>query len=207
MTVAARERAALVKTMREVGPDAPTLCEGWTARDLAAHLILRERHPIAALGIMIPPLADRTAAAQQRVAAAMDWDRLLQTVAAGPPVYSPFKLIDPLVNTGEMFIHHEDIRRARPDWQPRAVDGPTVAALRRMARLTSRLTLARAPARVTLRDDDGALVGAAGNGPDVEIKGAPTELTLFLSGRDAVRLDFAGAPQDIDAVRNARRPL
>jgi uncharacterized protein (TIGR03085 family) len=207
MTAAARERAALVETLRDVGPDAPTLCDGWTTRDLAAHLILRERHPIAALGIMLPPLAQRTATAQQRLASATDWDRLLQTVAAGPPLYSPFKLIDPLVNTAEMFIHHEDVRRAKPDWEPRVVDEPTVAALRRMLRLTSKLTLARAPARVTLRDDDGSVLVVAGKGPEVEITGATTELTLFLSGRDAVRLEFAGSPQDIDAVREARRKL
>ena len=68
MTAAARERAALVATLHEVGPDAPTLCGDWTTRDLAAHLILRERHPIASLGIMVAPLADRTARAQQRLA-------------------------------------------------------------------------------------------------------------------------------------------
>jgi uncharacterized protein (TIGR03085 family) len=207
VTAAARERAALVQTLREVGPDAATLCGDWTTRDLAAHLILRERHPIASLGIMVTPLADRTARAQQRLAERTEWEQLVETVAAGPPLYSPFKLIDPLVNTAEMFIHHEDVRRASPDWEPRVVDKRTVAALRRMLGFSSRLTLARAPARVTLRDDAGAMLAAAGTGPEVEIKGAPTDLTLFLSGRDAVCLDFSGSPQDIDAVRDARRPL
>ena len=50
MTAASRERAALVTTMRAVGPDAPTLCGDWTTRDLAAHLVLRERRPDAAPG-------------------------------------------------------------------------------------------------------------------------------------------------------------
>ncbi len=35
------ERAALADLMAELGPDAPTLCEGWTTRDLAAHLVVR----------------------------------------------------------------------------------------------------------------------------------------------------------------------
>ena len=35
------ERAALVDLMAELGPDAPTLCTGWTTRDLAAHLVVR----------------------------------------------------------------------------------------------------------------------------------------------------------------------
>ena len=62
MTAASRERAALVNTMRAVGPDAPTLCGEWTTRDLAAHLVLRERRPDAAAGILVPALAGYTAA-------------------------------------------------------------------------------------------------------------------------------------------------
>ena len=67
MTAAARERAALVTTMRDAGPDAPTLCGEWTTRDLAAHLVLRERRPDAAAGIMIPALAGYTARKQQHL--------------------------------------------------------------------------------------------------------------------------------------------
>src|SRR5690606_3490565 len=39
------ERAALVATARDTDPDAPTLCEGWTARHLLAHLVEREHQP------------------------------------------------------------------------------------------------------------------------------------------------------------------
>src|SRR6202011_6325174 len=35
MSIAQRERAALVEILRAEGPDAPTLCEGWTACDLS----------------------------------------------------------------------------------------------------------------------------------------------------------------------------
>ena len=54
MTVAQQERAALVTTMRGVGPDQPTLCGDWTTRDLAAHLVIRERRLDAAPGILMP---------------------------------------------------------------------------------------------------------------------------------------------------------
>ncbi len=64
MSVAQRERAALVDTMRGVGPDAPTLCEGWKTRDLAAHLVIREYRPDAAPGILIPFFASHTAKVQ-----------------------------------------------------------------------------------------------------------------------------------------------
>ena len=48
-----RERAALCDTMEKVGPDAPTLCEGWLTIDLAAHLCAREARSDAAIGIVL----------------------------------------------------------------------------------------------------------------------------------------------------------
>ncbi len=46
------ERGRLCDLFLEVGPDSPTLCEGWTTADLAAHLVIRERKPLAAPGIV-----------------------------------------------------------------------------------------------------------------------------------------------------------
>ncbi|WP_420873960.1 TIGR03085 family metal-binding protein [Mycolicibacterium vanbaalenii] len=124
MTVAQRERAALVATFRDVPPDAPTLCEGWDVRDLTAHLVVRERRLDAAPGIMIPALAGYTERVQRQVAESTDWDVLLNQVAEGPPLYSPFKVLDPIANVAEMFIHHEDVRRAKAGAQaPRRADG------------------------------------------------------------------------------------
>jgi uncharacterized protein (TIGR03085 family) len=120
MNPAQRERAALVETLRAVGPDAPTLCEGWTTRDLAAHLVVRERRLDATLGIALPMLADYTGKVQAKTAQSHSWEELVDMVSSGPPLYSPFKLLDPVVNVGEMFIHHEDVRRAADGWQPRA---------------------------------------------------------------------------------------
>jgi hypothetical protein len=34
-----RERQTLCDLLADLGPDAPTLCEGWTTLDLAAHLL------------------------------------------------------------------------------------------------------------------------------------------------------------------------
>ena len=50
MSYSREERRALCELLDETGPDAPTLCEGWTTGDLAAHLVLRERRPDAAAG-------------------------------------------------------------------------------------------------------------------------------------------------------------
>ena len=94
MTAAQRERSALVSTFRQVGPDAPTLCAGWTTRDLAAHLVVRERRLDATPGITVPFLAGYTAKVQNKVAQSTDWDDLVELVSSGPPIYSPFKLLD-----------------------------------------------------------------------------------------------------------------
>ena len=145
--------------MRAAGPDAPTLCGDWTTRDLAAHLVLRERRPDAAAGILISKLAGYTARKQKELTERTEWPDLLELVASGPPLYSPFKLLDPLVNTTEMFIHHEDVRRAAPGWQPRQLDDDLATALRRQVRFAIRMSLGRAPAAVTLRDPDGANAG------------------------------------------------
>jgi uncharacterized protein (TIGR03085 family) len=207
MTAAARERAALVDTMRAVGPDAPTLCGDWTTRDLAAHLVLRERRPDAAAGILVSKLAGYTARKQRELADGTEWPDLLAKVASGPPPYSPFKLLDPVVNTTEMFIHHEDVRRAVPGWQPRELDDDLATALRRQVRLLVRMSLGRAPAEVTLHDSDGATLASAGKGPRCAITGAAPELLLFLSGRDAARVEFAGDADTVEQVRAARRAL
>src|SRR5271168_4344087 len=210
MTAAQRERSALVDTLRIVGPDAPTLCAGWTTRDLAAHLVVRERRLDAAPGIAIPFLAGYTAKVQDRAAQSTGWDDLVDLIASGPPVYSPLKLLDSVANVGEMFIHHEDVRRAVDGWQPRVLDEPMVTMLRRQLGLLSRVTLARVPARVVLRTTAGrqiARVGHGSAGSAVVVTGEPQELLLFASGRDAVRVEFDGDPQTVAAVRAASRGL
>ena len=200
MTVAQRERAALVATFRDVPPDAPTLCEGWNVRDLTAHLVVRERRLDAAPGILIPAFADYTERVQKQVAASTDWDVLLGQVASGPPLYSPFKLLDPIANVAEMFIHHEDVRRARPDWEPRPLDDQTIAALRRPVAMMSRMTLRKAPAKVILRTPQGDTLATAGHGQQITVTGDPGELLMFAAGRDEARVVFDGAP-DLIAAR------
>ncbi|MDT5284834.1 MAG: hypothetical protein QOJ20_6029 [Mycobacterium sp.] len=207
MTAAQRERAALVETMRTVGPDAPTLCGDWTTRDLAAHLVVRERRLDATAGVVVPFLAGYTAKVQRQVTQSTDWDELLDKIASGPPPYSPFKILDPVANMGEMYIHHEDVRRAQTGWEPRPLDDATVTALGRGLPIMARLTLAKAPARVSLRTPDGKTLVTVGRGPELTVTGEPQELLLFISGRDAVRLEFDGDPALVEAVRASRRGL
>jgi uncharacterized protein (TIGR03085 family) len=207
MTAARRERSALVDTLREVGPDAPTLCAGWTTRDLAAHLVVRERRLDATPGITIPFLAGYTAKVQDQTARSTSWDDLVEMVASGPPIYSPFRLLDSVANLGEMFIHHEDVRRAVDGWQPRVLDDQTAAALGRQLGLLSRMALGKQPAQLTLQTTDGRRIARVGRGDPVTVTGETQELVLFVAGRDAVRVEFDGDPQAIAAVRGSHRGL
>jgi uncharacterized protein (TIGR03085 family) len=205
MSAARRERGELVSTLREVGPHAPTLCEGWNTTDLAAHLVVRERRMDATPGIMMPFLAGYTAKVQDDVTRSKSWDDLVGLVASGPPVYSPFKLLDPLVNLGEMFIHHEDVRRAAAGWEPRVLDASTSAQLRRQVGLMGRVMLSKMPAQVVLQTPAGEQIARAGSGATVTLTGEPQELLLFVAGRDAVRVEFDGDAAAVAAVRSAPR--
>ncbi|MDT5336637.1 MAG: hypothetical protein QOD90_2142 [Mycobacterium sp.] len=207
MTVAQQERAALVTTMRGVGPEQPTLCGDWTTRDLAAHLVVRERRLDAAPGILVPALAGYTARVQEQVTAQNDWNVLLDQIASGPPLLSPFKLLDPFVNVAEMFIHHEDVRRAVSGWEPRELDETTTAALARQVGLMARMTMSKTPGKVSLRTPDGKNLATIGKGPAVVVTGDPGELLMFISGRSEAKLEFTGDDAAISAVRGGDRGL
>lgn len=207
MSIASRERAALVDTMRDAGPEHPTLCGEWSARVLAAHLVVRERRLDAAPGILIPALADYTERVTQQVAAETDWSALVDKVEGGPPVFSPFKLLDPLVNVTEMYIHHEDVRRAGSDWEPRKLESDAVTALTRQVPLMGRMALAKVPGHVSLRTPEGKTLLTVGRGPSVTVTGEPLELLLFASGRDQARVEFEGDPDAIAAVKAGRGGL
>ena len=189
-----------------VGPDAPTLCGGWTAHDLVAHLVLREYRPAAALGIAVPLLARYTALVQEHIARS-DWVRLLDKFAAGPPFYSPFKLLDSFANLTEMFVHHEDVRRAVPGWAPRDIHPAASAALRRPVTTFARMSMARVPARVSLNTPDGRTLATVGRGPKLTITAESLELLLFAFGRNEVRAEFDGDDDTVAAVKAARRSI
>lgn len=194
--------------MRAVGPDAPTLCEGWTTRDLAAHLVIRERRPDAMPGILVGALAGYTARVQDQVARDTEWDTLLDEIASGPPWYSPLRLVDSIANASEMFIHHEDVLRAREGWAPRVLTDDAVKSLRPGISMMARMTLSAAPATVSLTSIEGDRLALTGRGgPSVKVAGEIPELLMFAAGRDQASVTFAGDEAAIDAVKASRKGL
>ncbi|WP_411106032.1 TIGR03085 family metal-binding protein [Streptomyces sp. cmx-4-9] len=192
-THAKRERLLLADLLEAAGPEAPTLCDGWTCRELAAHVVVRERRPDAAGGLLLNVLKARLDKAMAEYAA-KPYEELLQLIRTGPPRLSPYALkqIDESANAVEFFVHAEDVRRAQPDWSPREVD-PVFAdslwsRLEKMARLTGR----RSPVGLVLRRPNGQTAVAHKGSPVVTVTGEPGELTLFCFGRQdaaAVALD------------------
>jgi uncharacterized protein (TIGR03085 family) len=187
VTYAQEERAALAALLEETGPDAPTLCEGWQTRDLVAHLVLRERRPDAAVGVMGGPLAGYTARVQRQFLDRYSYPELIALFKAGPPALSPFAIpgADEAANTVEYFVHHEDVRRAAEGWAERPDDAGLSDALWKRLK-GARLFLRAAPTGVVLaREDSGTLdlIVAKNASPSVTVTGAPAELTLWSMGR------------------------
>ncbi|MCK7622072.1 TIGR03085 family metal-binding protein [Streptomyces sp. RS10V-4] len=198
-THAKRERLLLADLLESAGPEAPTLCEDWTTRDLAAHLVVRERRADAAAGIVAKPLAGRLEKVQAEFAA-KPYEELLRLIRTGPPKLSPFALkqIDEASNTVEFYVHAEDVRRAQPDWTPRALDPVFADALWVRLERAARVLGRKAPVGVVLRRPDGQTVVAHRGAPVVTVTGEPGELTLFAFGRqDAAKVELDG---DKDAV-------
>ncbi|MGX7725503.1 MULTISPECIES: TIGR03085 family metal-binding protein [Rhodococcus] len=208
MSLARSERHALVRTMSEVGPDAPTLCGDWTVRDLAAHLLVRERRVDAMPGIVVPALADHTEKVR-RSATDRQWAHLLADVDSGPPKWSPMFLFDAVANAAEMFVHHEDVRRAQPGWEPRTLSADDQDQLWRIARMIGRNSYGGCDVTVVFeRSGSGERVTLRKRGPrTVVLRGEPAELVLHAFGRDQVRLEIEGDESAVTELAGSKRGL
>ncbi|MGI5198857.1 TIGR03085 family metal-binding protein [Streptomyces sp. CA-288835] len=183
-THAKRERLLLADLLEASGPDAPTLCEGWNTRDLAAHVVVRERRPDAAGGTLIKQLAPRLDRVMTEFTE-KPYEELIQLIRTGPPRFSPFSLkqIDEAANTVEFYVHTEDVRRAQPDWTPRELDPVFQDALWSRLERTARLMGRGIPTGLVLRRPDGQTAVAHRGTPVVTVTGEPSELVMFTYGR------------------------
>ena len=206
MTAAMAERRRLADTLLAVGPDAPTLCHPWATRDLAAHLVVRERRPDAAVGILAKPLAADTDKVQRGLANG-SWTDLVDLVRGGPPMWAPTRLaaVDRAVNTVEFFVHHEDVLRAADDWAPRQLD-PELTFDLAAALGRAKLLVRKSPVGIVLAPTDGGQTVTAKRGePSVTVSGPVGELVLWVYGRQAhAVVGYVGDDADVEAVRTAR---
>jgi uncharacterized protein (TIGR03085 family) len=206
------ERAALCNAALEAGERAPTLCGRWTVKDLVIHLLVRERDPLGAPGILVPQLEALTDRSARRLAN-QDFSSLVERVRKGPPKWSPMAIppLDRAVNTLEYFVHHEDIRRATPRWVPRELTEREQKAIWKAIVVAGKGLVRSAGVPVEIRWDgderERAAVLRKGDDPAV-VSGPPAELALFLFGRDQhAPLKFSGPDLYVQTLRKDDRSL
>jgi uncharacterized protein (TIGR03085 family) len=196
------ERAALCNEALEVGADAPTLCEGWTVKDLVVHLLVRERDPVGASGIVVGRLAGLTDRSSNKLAQ-QDFSALVERVRTGPPAWSVFRVppLDRLANTVEFFCHHEDIRRAQPGWKPRELTDREQRALWKQVTTMGRAAMRRTgvPVEVVWPAADERSTLSPGSDP-VVLSGDPAELVMLLLGRDQHHVSVEGPPDSVSRL-------
>ncbi len=204
----ARERRELCDLLEELGPEAPTLCEGWTTIDLAAHLVLRERDLRAVPGILLGDRFERSLERLTARALERGFVALVDQVRNGPP-FGPMALpgIRTLTNLNEYAVHHEDVRRAN-GMEPRLDRAELQDVLWALQRRTARLALRRVRgACVVLARPNGDRV-SVGDGPEVVVTGEPLEVVLYVLGRrSAARVDVTGEPAAQTALEQAKLGL
>lgn len=184
----AQERREICDLLLELGPDAPTLCAGWTTADLAAHLVLREHF-------------HRWSDAQRAAEKAKGLPAMVARLRAGPPLI-PWRLprIRDVFNGLEYFIHHEDVRRANGR-EPRPSRADLEALAWRMTGFSARRVARRIrPHSLELVRPDGT-ERVFGSGARATLTGPATELVLYLSGRrSTARVVLDGAPEAVAAL-------
>lgn len=192
MSFASYERKELAKLLRDVGPEYPTLCEGWTTHDLIAHLVVREQRPLAAAGLVLPPLQHYLQRTQTNTRK-REYHQLIDAWVN----FKGRRVADALINGAENFVHHEDVRRGRGVIAPRTFSTKRTSDLLQILRQTAPMQLRRSTGPVVLQPIGGGQRFTAHSNPRVAAKGAevatvtgaPGELLLWVFGRDAVQVE------------------
>ena len=209
MTFSSSERSALAQTLLDKGPDAPTLCGDWTTRDLAVHLWIRENRPLAQVKTMLPVGGDAVEAETEK-ALTRPYEETVRKWAEGPRALSPWKILDPVANGVEHFVHHEDVLRGHlspgDPGEERDLEPEHRAYLHRAIKLVAgRAIKAHRPVII---DPDGfsriVINDKPGVSPDgeavVRISGGVGEIVMWLLGRDVVNLTISGDDSSVERL-------
>lgn len=200
----AQERRELCDLFDELGPSVPTLLDGWTCHDLAAHLVLREHDFVAGPCMVLPGPFERFAERRRAaLAARSDFAGLVARIRSGPPVgFFRIPWVREMANLNECFVHQEDVRRANGlgvRVLAPALDAGLWRNVRRGGRFLSRrlrgcgleVSWAGGVERVMVRP------GA----PSALLSGPPGELLLYLFGRQgAAQVEVSGPSEAVAAV-------
>jgi uncharacterized protein (TIGR03085 family) len=200
----AQERRKLCDLFDQLGPSVATLLEGWTAHDLAAHLVVRERDLMAGPCLVLPGSFQRFADRRRvRLANRRDFAWLVARIRSGPPPgFFRIGWVRSFPSLNEFFVHHEDVRRAN-GMDPRTLTPELEAVLWRNVRRGSRYLgrrLRDAGLEIEWAGTSERLRVRAGE-PTAQLSGLPGELLLYVFGRQsAAHVDVTGPAEAVAAV-------
>ena len=172
----------------QVAADAPTLCEGWAAHDLAVHLWTLKRDPLGWPGIVIPALATTAARRADHLRRRWSYAELVARLRAeqGGIACMPLDRFEGHRHAlGEYFVHTQDVVRANGLDQDRP-DHELEAALWLRVQVAARHLHRRRTPGLVLQCPDGRSAQVTGRAPTTVVKGAPSELMCWVFGREAV---------------------
>ncbi len=204
MDAARAERLALCDMLEDVGPEAPTVLDGWRTADLAAHLLARDSRPDAVPGMVVAAAHPWTERVERTIRDGVPYAEVVGRLRRGPPRLSVGGLGGWRGDLHEWFVHHEDVRRARglgprPDSaEQRRLDDGVWAVLPVFGPLLAH----RVRATVVLVSEDGRRRRIRRGPGTVEVHGRPSELLLALFGREGAAVQAIGEPDAVLAWRS-----
>jgi len=202
------DRAHLVDALEAAGPDAPTLCEGWLSRHLAAHVVLRESAPLVSAGTVVPALAPHGERVLESLAEESKdeagWADLLARVAAGPRAVHPIAWAGDKANLVELVVHTEDVRRGAGPAEPLERSAEHLDAVFDQLRVAARFRYRRSGVGVVLVVPGGRRARVRpprGDAGTVVLRGDVVDLLLHATGRVAASgVVVEGDPADLEAL-------
>ena len=203
------EHHALADTLTAVGPGAPTLLEGWTTTELAAHLASIDTVggvPLFLGRQLITRVYPRPTKGSRKVAA----NALARAQAKGyewcvDRVRSPHRL--PMRAGGapvaifEVFVHHQDVLRADPALEARPAPPELETCVPWLLAFHAKQL---AGVRLEVETDGGT--HTAGEGAPVTVQGDTGEVVLWLAGRtDHCTVEVTGDPEVLERLHPVTR--
>ncbi|MDO5735108.1 MAG: TIGR03085 family metal-binding protein [Propionibacteriaceae bacterium] len=193
MTLAQRQRAQLLDLFAELGPFAPTLCEGWKTQDLAAHLYIREHKPRALPGMGMARFSDLTDRIQMESLHKHGFLGLVDKLRKPSLLMRP---LDAVVNGAEYFIHHMDVLRA--NGRDQEISAKDEDSLRTPIKMFAGKTAKAYGDRVVVDTLDGKKLELGQGTRTVHLVGKPSEVLLFLAGRtEHANVEVIGEPENV----------
>lgn len=171
--------------LAEVQPTAMTLCTGWSAHDVAIHLWLIKREPLAWPGMVTALFAGLTRRRADLVRTRWSYQILVDKLRLEPGAIACMPLDrygDNLHSLGEYYVHTQDVARPAAITQP-VPDEQLQEALWSRTQAAAHKLQRRLPEGLVLQHLDGrsALVGHTP--VKIVVSSMPSELICWVYGR------------------------